>query len=298
MCHAVAGRCLWTEDAELLSIVLSAALGCAELLGVRAPAKKISRTCTRASHASNHGQHPHDRLEHYRLQVYSFAQHSSCIMREVYMAQFVKRRTFTRAAHALCVCSTHIVENACVGTRVARITLPREAVLANETKSSSTTQPAGSGQLWGKQRPTCQRAPRDGFFSVSCAVPAVPRHASDKGDWQLLVKAWLGSICDARHRLVLCVTEKEVRRYDVSLFGVVDFCAVPWPVNRMPCGVGKPTIELARSVKDIPFLHTTCSKHATPCAGHGALVVLRDAALPKECGGRAGWNKHGARRPV
>ena len=95
----------------------------------------------------------------------------------------------------------------------------------------------------------------------------MPRHAFDKGDWQLLVKAWLGSICDARRCLVLCVTEKEARRYDVSLFHVVDSSAVAWPANRMPCGVGKHTIELARSVKGIPFLHTTCSKNATPCKG-------------------------------
>jgi len=109
--------------------------------------------------------------------------------------------------------------------------------------------------------------PRNGFCSVTCAAPAVPRRAFDKGDWQLLVKAWLGSICDARRCLVLCVTEKEVRRYDVSLFHVVDSSAVAWPVSRMPCGAGKHTIELARSVKGIPFLHTTCSKNATPCKG-------------------------------
>ena len=88
-----------------------------------------------------------------------------------------------------------------------------------------------------------------------------------QGRFAVACEAWLGSICDARHRLVLCVTEEEVRRCDVSLFRVVDFCAVPWPVSRMPCGVGKPTIELARSVKGIPFLHTTCSKNATPCKG-------------------------------
>ena len=110
MCHAVAGRHLWIEDAELLSIVLSTALGCAELLGARALAKKNSRTCTRTNHASNHGQHPHDRLGNYRRQVYSFVQHSSCILREAYMTHCFKRHTFTRAAHALCVCSTHIVE--------------------------------------------------------------------------------------------------------------------------------------------------------------------------------------------
>jgi hypothetical protein len=138
-----------------------------------------------------------------------------------------------------CACVAHISwKNACVGIRAARITLPRGAALANETQSSSTSKPAGSGQLCDKHSPTCQRTPRDGFCSVTCAAPAVPRHAFEKGDWQLLVKAWLGSICDARRCLVLCVTEKEVRRYDVSLFHVVDSSAVAWPVSRMPCGVG------------------------------------------------------------
>ncbi len=69
-----------------------------------------TRTCTRTNLVSNHGQHPHDRLGNYRRQVYSFVQHSSCIMREAYMTHCFKRRTFTRVAHALCVCSTHSVE--------------------------------------------------------------------------------------------------------------------------------------------------------------------------------------------
>ena len=190
---------------------------------------------------------------------------ASCVRRIWLIVSSVVR---LRAPLMRCACVAHILwKNACVGIRVARITLPREAALASDIKSSSNHHQHQNQQARARFGATKARAPRDGFFSVSCAVPAVPRHASDKGDWQLLVKAWLGSICDARRRLVLCVTEKEVRRYDVSLFHVVDSCAAAWPVNRMPCGAGTHTIELARSVKGIPFLHTTCSKNATPCKG-------------------------------
>ena len=104
-------------------------------------------------------------------------------------------------------------------------------------------------------------------FSVNCADLALLRHASAKGDWQVLEKAWLGSICDARHHLVLCVTEKEIKHYYLALFHFADSCAVAWPVNLMPCGAGKQLVELKRSVKDIPFLPITCLKHITACKG-------------------------------
>jgi hypothetical protein len=63
---------------------------------------------------------------------------------------------------------------------------------------------------------------------VHCADLALLRHAFAKGDWQVLEKAWLGSICDARHHLVLCVTEKEIKHHYLALFHFADSCAVAW----------------------------------------------------------------------